>query len=243
MKNDYHQYFISHGRHVGDYEGMYRSCADPWRIEELGLRLDMRAALLLVESVLGTSRRILDAGCGAGLLSAEIATLLESCRISDARAGSSNTPAAQERFDKFELTLSDISPTAVELCRKRLNAPGSPVLSRVSLSFIPFDLRRLGEDICPFPDRSFDLIIIHQVLWGLIENLENLFPALKKKLSPSGSLVIGQHFPEAGEKQYALHVDPDYVLKLASRASFNLTRTLETDRGRNYHWSALWSCV
>ncbi|MDR2612608.1 MAG: hypothetical protein LBG06_07250, partial [Deltaproteobacteria bacterium] len=71
----YRDYFISGGRHVGDYEGMYRDCEDPWRIEELGLRLDMKAALLLLEAFPPAGRgpggalRALDAGAGAGLFS------------------------------------------------------------------------------------------------------------------------------------------------------------------------------
>ena len=46
--NDYRKYVILDGRHVGDYEGAWRHCPDPWRIEELGVRLDMSAALLLL---------------------------------------------------------------------------------------------------------------------------------------------------------------------------------------------------
>jgi SAM-dependent methyltransferase len=237
---------------VGDYETMYRRCADPWRIEELGLRLDMRAALLLVDEALssgggaaGQALSVLDAGCGAGLLSTELARLLIR-----------QNPGSV-------LTLADISPTAVRLAEERLakflaetrkdnndpkdedknkpkdkNEPNDLIVRGLS-----FDLRKLGDPALPLPDGGFSLILAAQVLWGLIENLDGLFPSLRQKLVPGGSLVMSQHFPEPSRQSYAPEVDASAVAALAAKAGFELVHTLETDRGLNSHWAALWTCV
>ncbi|MDR1080304.1 MAG: hypothetical protein LBQ79_04945 [Deltaproteobacteria bacterium] len=123
---DYRDYFVVDGRHVGDYEGMYRDCADPWRIEELGLRLDMRAALLLLEAFLPAAGpegalRVLDAGAGAGLFSLAL------------------SEALRPVFPKVELTLSDISPTALARALARFRAAGAPLPA-----VIAYDLRMLA---------------------------------------------------------------------------------------------------
>ena len=64
---DYHDYFIKDGRFIGRFEEMYQNVDDPWHIDRLGRRIDMDAALLLVESANRPCRRVLDAGCGKGL--------------------------------------------------------------------------------------------------------------------------------------------------------------------------------
>ena len=98
---DYRDYFIVDGRHVGDYEGMYLNAEDPWSIEKLGVRLDMRAALLLLDSLPEPPARALDLGAGAGLFSLEIW-----------RALLKRNPGAS-------LVLSDVSPAALALAETR----------------------------------------------------------------------------------------------------------------------------
>ncbi|MDR2300985.1 MAG: class I SAM-dependent methyltransferase [Deltaproteobacteria bacterium] len=231
-ENDYHKYFIVDGKHVGDYESMYRFCPDPWRIEELGLRLDMKAALLLVDSLPLAPLRVLDAGAGAGLLSLELIRLL-----GKTRPGS-------------DVILSDISETALGLAKKRIEKAlgpkplgnGGPEDLGVKVTAAPFDLRQIGKANCPWPDGTFDLVFLAQTLWGLVENLEGLFPGLRFKLKTPGHLIISQHFPGPDHQSYAAFVDPALVSKLAKDAGFKLLHTLETDRMVNHHWAALWSC-
>jgi SAM-dependent methyltransferase len=224
--NDYGKYFIVDGKHVGDYEGMYRDCQDPWNIEELGFRLDMKAALLLVDLLPFKALSVLDAGAGAGLLSLELVNLL-----AKTRPGST-------------FTLSDISLAALDRAKNRIagSYPNFSGPNGETISFIPFDLRKVDAPECPWPDDSFDLIFLGQVLWGLVENVDGLFPGLKRKIKKGGHLIMSQHFPEPQNQTYAKDLDCRLVAKLAGLAGFNLMRTLETDRMTNHHWAALWSC-
>jgi SAM-dependent methyltransferase len=217
--NDYRKYVIDNGRHVGDYEGVWRDCPDPWRIEELGVRLDMSAALLLLSRV-PSVELALDAGAGSGLFTLEAARRLK------------------ERSPSFTLVVSDISPTALGKAERRLKDADLGL----SLLFRPFDLRLLGDSACPWPDGHFDLIIMAQVLWGVVESLESLFPAIARKLAPGGHLMMSQHFFQPGQQSYASEkiTGPGVLMELAGQAGFELRHTLETDRQKNHHWAGLW---
>jgi SAM-dependent methyltransferase len=217
--NDYHKYVIQDGRHIGDYEAMWRDCPDPWRIEELGVRLDMLAALLLLGR-LPAVEKVLDGGAGSGLFTLEAARRLK------------------ERSPDFTLVVSDISPAALAKAEARLREADLGL----SLHFRPFDLRLLGSPQCPWPDDGFDLIILAQVLWGVADFLEGLFPALSKKLAPGGHLLMSQHFFQPGLQKYAADkvTCPERLVELAGEAGFELRHSLETDRHVNHHWAGLW---
>ncbi|MDR2442121.1 MAG: class I SAM-dependent methyltransferase [Deltaproteobacteria bacterium] len=218
--NDYGRFFIVDGRHVGDYEAMYQNCPDPWWIEKLGLRLDMRAALLLLDLCPKPLTKILDAGAGTGLFSLEIARVIEK-----------NSPGCQ-------IILSDISPTALSNAQKRL----TEAKLNINFEYISFDLRQIDSPKCPWPDGTFQVIILAQVLWGLLENITGLFNALAAKLVKGGYLLMSQHFLKPMEQKYGADIinSPAQVENLASSAGLTLVHTLETDRGFNHHWAALW---
>ncbi|MDR1487432.1 MAG: class I SAM-dependent methyltransferase [Deltaproteobacteria bacterium] len=223
ISDDYHQYYIIGDRHVGDYEGMYQNCADPWRIEELGFRLDMKAALVLLQEY-PKAAKALDAGAGAGYFTQKVIELLLE----------SNT--------SLHFTVSDISPKALELAEERLSNRFASH-SDVAIDFVPFDLRNIDGEICPFADDTFDLIIVAQTLWGLIENIHGLFPGLARKLKCGGRLLMSQHFLPPKEQKYAADIvsRPQDLLKLADQSGFKLLHTMETDRSVNHHLAALWS--
>ncbi|MDR2725201.1 MAG: class I SAM-dependent methyltransferase [Candidatus Adiutrix sp.] len=212
MGPDYHDYFLVDGRHIGRYEEMYRDCADPWHIEELGFRLDMRAALLLLEGRLGRVRRFLDIGAGLGLFSGLLA---ETVWRADPEARG---------------LVTDISPTAVARTGRRLADP--------RLEFQTADARAPDP---LWPDQSFDLIVLAQVLWGLLENLDGALAGLARLLPPGGLMLISQHFPGPGRQSYGadLIAAPEDLAARLSASGLDILDTLETNRAVNHHWAAL----
>jgi 2-polyprenyl-3-methyl-5-hydroxy-6-metoxy-1,4-benzoquinol methylase len=94
MNNDYHKYIISNGTLIGDFEGMYKNCDDPWKQSQHLNRLSARVEVSLIhlqrlKEDHGVTK-VLEIGCGFGHLSAEISNL------------------------GFEITGSDLSLTAIE---------------------------------------------------------------------------------------------------------------------------------
>ena len=211
MKPDYHYYFLVDGRHIGRYEEMYQDCADPWRIEELGPRLDMRAALLLLEGRLGPVRRFLDLGAGLGLFTGLLAETI--WRVNPEARG----------------LVTDIAPTAVARAARRLTDP--------RLEFQAADARALP----PWPEQSFDLAVLAQVLWGLLENLDRALAGLVRLLSPGGLMLVSQHFPGPGSQNYGadLVAGPEDLADRLETSGLELLDTLETNRAVNHHWAAL----
>ena len=214
MAADYHDYFIKDGRHVGLYEEMYQNCPDPWNIEALGLRLDMKAALLLLESRERAVNRFLDIGCGLGLFTAQVAE------------------SVWRKNPKAYGLITDISPKAVEQAEKRLKDH--------RLTFLPLDIRSLAAKPV-LPEKNFDLVVMAQVLWGILENLDGTLAALASLLTEGGHLLISQHFPGAGIQSYgaAVVASPEDLARRLEAAGLELGPTLESNRAANHHWAAL----
>jgi SAM-dependent methyltransferase len=239
---------------VGDYEGMYRDCPDPWRIEELGLRLDMRAALLLLDSFPPVARgqggavRALDAGAGAGLFSLEV------------------YEALNRRYPAVEMTLNDISPTALAKARARFVA--NAILPPEILAY---DLRRLAGNpasgspaasVSPaaspapaapppsgplppiFSPDALDLIVLAQGLWGIVDGLAGVMRAFRRALGEAGTLLVSQHFPGLENQSWGREVAaPADMADVLRGASFELIAELETGRSVNHHWGSLWRSI
>lgn len=213
MAASYHEYFIQNGRHIGRYEDMYRNCPDPWHIEELGIRLDMRAALLLLEGCGEKVGRFLDIGAGLGLFSGLLAERI--WRENPAATG----------------VITDISATAIAGAAKRLSDP--------RLRFQSLDIRD-EEALQAFPAESFDLLVMAQVLWGILENLGETLARLAALLPVGGLFLISQHFLTQGQGYGAdIVASPSDLVGYLNRAGFSIHNTLETNRGGNYHWAAL----
>jgi len=211
---DYHDYFIKDGRHIGRYEEMYQDCPDPWRIEELGERLDMRAALLLLHGRGQKIRRFLDIGSGLGLFSGLLTRTIWA-----------ENPEARG-------LISDISATAVARAAQRLADP--------RLEFLPLDVRDLARRL-PFPEKSFDLLVLAQVLWGLLEDLPRTLTALGRLLPTGAYMLISQHFPPPKQQSYGAEVvsGPEELASRLEEAGFGLLETVECNRAVNHHWAAL----
>lgn len=214
MERDYHDYFIRDGRHVGRYEEMYVNCSDPWRIESLGVRLDMLAALLLLSGREKEIGNFLDIGAGLGLFTDQLTQAL--WRVNPAATG----------------TVTDISPSAVNRAAERLADP--------RLHFMALDARTLPESPA-FPPESFDLAVMAQVLWGLLENLDEVLAAVACLLRPGGLLLMSQHFPGAERQSYGAEIvsRPEELAARLDRAGLAVADTLETNRAANHHWAAL----
>ncbi|MDR1084231.1 MAG: class I SAM-dependent methyltransferase [Deltaproteobacteria bacterium] len=235
LSNDYEKYFIVNGVHIGEYEAMYRNCRDPWRIEETGVRLDMKAAVILLDYCQGPLNKALDAGAGNGLFTEQIVRHL------------------WEKNHKCAVTVSDISTTALTLAANRLSGPGShgrpdpigepvPPSRGTRLDYVAFDLRWANSDLCPWPPDNFDLIILSQVVWGLLENLGQCLEGLARLTRPGGYLLISQHFFKPGQQEYGLGLveNPDDLSLFVRQAGYQLIHSLETDRDFNHHWAGLW---
>jgi SAM-dependent methyltransferase len=199
---DYHDYFIKDGVHIGQYEEMYQNVDDPWHIDALGRRLDMEAALTLIRYQHRRFDRVLDLGCGAGFFS----NLLR------------ETVGGR-------IWASDVSATAVRKARRRY--PG--------IDFFVLDLRQ-AQDL-EFDDHSFDLIVMAQTLWCVIDRLENVLALFSRYLAPDGVLLISQHFLQPGTQSYGAEIvatPPDLIWRL-ERAGFEVRDMLETNRLTNHH--------
>lgn len=214
MGGDYHDYFIKDGRHIGRYEEMYRNCPDPWRIEEMGLRLDMRATLLLLSGREKSVKRFLDLGCGLGFFTRLV------CE------------AVWKESPKAHGLITDISPTAVEKAESRLHDH--------RLTFLPLDIRSLGDKPV-LPEKNFDLVIMAQVLWGILENLDGALAALARLLTDQGMLLVTQHFPGPERQAYGAEIvsSPEDLAAKMAAAGLVMIETLETNRSFNHHWAAL----
>ena len=210
MEPDYHDYFLVDGRHIGRYEDMYRDCADPWRIEELGVRLDMRAALLLLEGRLDRVGRFLDIGAGLGLFTGLLAETV--WRVNPEARG----------------LVTDLAPTAVARAARRLADP--------RLEFQTVDARALDPS---WPGQSFDLVVLGQALWGLLENLDGSLAGLARLLSPGGLMLVSQHFPAGQSYGADLVASPEDLAGRLVAAGLDIMDTLETNRAVNHHWAAL----
>ncbi|MDR1871276.1 MAG: class I SAM-dependent methyltransferase [Deltaproteobacteria bacterium] len=241
QSNDYEKYFIENDIHIGEYEAMYRNCRDPWRIEELGVRLDMKAALLLLDNVKGPINHALDAGAGNGLFTEQIVKRL------------------WREHPQCLMTLTDISTTALTIAADRLSGPSSrsrpdqnerrpeptPPPKGARLDYVAFDLRWANSDLRPWPDNHFDLIILAQVVWGLLENLTQSLEGLARMTRPGGYLLLTQHFFQPGKQRYGLGLveTPEDLSLFVRQAGFHLVDSLEINRETNYHWASLWQWI
>jgi trans-aconitate methyltransferase len=67
----YQDYVIKDGKFVGDFEGMYRDCPDPWeQTTREAFASEKAVALNLIEK--SGSLRVLEIGCGFGLFASKV---------------------------------------------------------------------------------------------------------------------------------------------------------------------------
>ena len=212
MTNNYQDYFIKDGQHIGQYEEMYQKCRDPWNIDSLGFRLDMQAALLLLGHRLRKCNHVLDAACGAGLFTEFLARKVWQVN------------------EEASITGIDISETAISLAKKRM--PGSR---------FKFEVADLNYPLNFWAEGSFDLIVMGQSLWCILENLPRVMDDFHRLLSANGLLLITQHFPQPEQQSYGKEIVscPEDLVKFITQAHLEILDTLETNRLTNHHWAVV----
>jgi SAM-dependent methyltransferase len=124
--------------------------------------------------------------------------------------------------------------------------PGIPPLDSIDLQALPemdfmtLDLREIPASN-PFAGKGFDVIVLSQALWGILEALDGILAGLRDSLSPTGSLLISQHFPgEAQAYGRDIVAGPQDLKARLRKAGFKEAHSLETDRDLNHHYGGLW---
>lgn len=84
----------------------------------------------------------------------------------------------------------DISSTAVEEARRRHDEP----------DFATLDIR--SEDPSPLVEGDFDVVTMAQLLWYVLEDLDEVFFQVHRSLAEDGSLVILQYFLSPDDQEY-----------------------------------------
>ena len=74
----------------------------------------------------------------------------------------------------------DVSLTAIEKAKER--NPG-----------LNFDCRNILKD--EFKEDNFDLVVLSEVLWYILDDLPTFFTRVSSMMSATGSLAIHQYFP------------------------------------------------
>lgn len=128
--------------------------------------------------------------------------------------------------------ITDISATAVARAANRLADP--------RLEFMVLDARSLAY-APDFSLQTFDLIVMAQILWGLLEDLDRTLTALAGLLAPGGLMLISQHFPGSDRQGYGRELvsGPEDLSRHLTGAGLAVLETLESNRAANHHWAAL----
>ncbi|MBU2548869.1 MAG: class I SAM-dependent methyltransferase, partial [Proteobacteria bacterium] len=126
----------------------------------------------------------------------------------------------------------DVSSSAVDQARRLRSAP--------NLEFFAFDLNRI--ETMPFGRRHFDLIVMAQTIWCVLDRLPDILAGFRDLLKPDGGLLISQHLFQPGQQHYGADrvSRPEDLIAMLNEAGFLIEDTLETNRFANHHL-ALWA--
>ena len=180
---------------VGDFDGYYNDCDDPWEQSGVGgmasyyekSRARMLETLGRLEPV-----TILEVGCGLGYTTNRIAS---AC-------------------DGYEVTGCDISSVA---------------LSKASALFpqLRFEQWDIGDQsLCKRVTEKFDVVILNQLLWYVLEDLDSVFANVYELLNQDGKLLIVNAF--ARIQRYGIAMVDGYsgaVKNFMASGSFHLTES------------------
>jgi SAM-dependent methyltransferase len=96
----------------------------------------------------------------------------------------------------------------------------------------------------PFPDGSFDLILMSETMWYILPWLEQTFRQFGTLLRPGGHLVVRQYFLQPGQQSYGNEIveTPDDLIKFIVRAGFKVLHRVDVDASEN-HVLLLWASL
>ena len=105
----YQDFVIRDGRFVGEFEDMYRACADPWhQMAELPFMSDKAASISLLRRLGGVfgANRVVEIGCGLGGLTQLVAN--EGFEAIGLDVSETAVEGAQERFPGVDFRLGGV---------------------------------------------------------------------------------------------------------------------------------------
>ena len=146
---------------MGRFEEMYRNCDDPW--PETEEDLEFLPTSSRTPRIIGQygHKRVFSVGSGKGM---HLAWLKRKCPW-------------------IEVEGCEVSPTAVEICRRDHPEIAAHVM-----------------DVADFPSREFDfdILLIRETVWYILDHWESFCDHLKKKYSGRSILVELSFYDEQG---------------------------------------------
>lgn len=111
-----------------------------------------------------------------------------------------------------KVTGADISVTAVEKARE--NFP--------EIDFLPFDIRNKDGNLINKTGDLFDLIIIKEIIWYVIPQIDSVISNIGSMLQKKGYLLISNFFPRLDDAFYGKAVipGPEALLNLFITANY-----------------------
>jgi len=159
---------------VGDFDGYYRSENDPWG-----------------QSASSSMRRYYE--LSRERLISIISKIDKKDHIMEVGCGLGYVTAMiAENFNESHVYGVDISETAIKSAREKFN----------TLSFTQADISNLIPTV--LPQNTYDIIILNQLLWYILEPLPQVLKNIHSLLTEDGYLIVSNAF--AREQHYGVHI-------------------------------------
>lgn len=160
---------------IGDFEGYYQDTEDPW---------DQSATANMSDYYLASRQRLVS----------HLNQIPSPIKIAEIGCGLGYVTAfLADSIPNSELEGFDISSTAIQKARQRF-----PNLKFTQADVTTENFREYHEP------NQFDVIILNQVLWYILDSLPNVLSNMRYMLRPKGYLLISNAF--AREQRYGREV-------------------------------------
>jgi len=186
--NDYHKYVFADGEFVGEFDKMYRECADPWHIDGCFNQAVDRELLMAFIRHYKKNRgwrnpKILEIGCAKGRYSAQLSRLGRVVGI-------------------------DIAPTAIKSARRKYKNP----------KFIVADIRKNNEVVqlrrrCG----KFSLVVGFGFLWYVIDKIDAVLANINSLMLSDGVALLDLRFYAGEHYGSEIVSSPEDFIRLAKK--------------------------